>query len=247
MVRWALPLMIAALLLGAACSDDSNKNDTGPTPDTTKIDQAITDKGPQPDKGDVDQGPVTQKVETYVPADNEVPGWTEDPTKGFKACTTDADCKSPIKCDTTNGVCPGVDSGYTTKEIDDLIDGEHDPYATEGCTGFAGQHYKKDFNAGSCKGTLELKIWDMNTAAGAKKMYDADKLKAETGAGLTFETIPNVQTAGIIADDAPGWRVYAHKSTYIISMFAMYSDPACKADLKSCAMTWADTLTKKLP
>jgi hypothetical protein len=225
-----LPLLLAALLM-VACSDDTDKkNDQGVTGDQGVADQGpADDKGPTDDKGPAadngtPDGPVAQKVEDYMPKDNEISGWTEDTSMG-KA---------------------GVEAGYTKKEIDDIIDGEHDPYDAEGCVGFAREYYKKAISA-SCNGTVELKIWEMNDAAGAKKMFDADKLDAEQMGGLTFENIPNVTTLGVIADSPPGWRVFAHKNAYILKMKANYDDMGCKDDLKAETITWAQTVTQKLP
>jgi hypothetical protein len=65
--------------------------------------------------------------------------------------------------------------------------------------------------------------------------------------GLTFDTIPNVKTMGVIADSPPGFRVFAHKNQYVLTIKSKYDEMGCKADLKAETTTWAETVTKKLP
>lgn len=246
----ATPMLGLALLLTACSDDDNGKKDSGPTPDQQVTDQAVTDKGPgsdaTPDQAPGD-GPATKSVEEYVLADGDVTGWAEDASKG-RGCSSNTDCALTTgqTCDTTAGVCLGADFGHSKTEIEDLIDGKHDPYAAEGCDGFVQQHYKKDFTGG-CTGTLTLYIWDMTAATGAKKMFDKDKLDGETNAGLTFETLASVQTEGIIADNVPEWTAYAHKGDFLVSISAMYSDSACKADLKADTVSFLEKVTQKMP
>ncbi len=135
----------------------------------------------------------TKKVETFVLGDNVVKGWVEDAAKG-----------------------KGVESGYTKKDIEAIINGSHDPYDKEGSKGFAKQDYKKGAH------TMILFLWQMNTAAGAKKMFDKNKKDGEDNAGITFKAIPGVKDAAIIGDDKPQWKAYAHIGPYIFKIYASY-------------------------
>lgn len=225
MRRWLVtPLLVLAL---AACSDDDGNKDSGTTPDQgTVADQGPGSDAVSPDQATADQGgggdsSTAQKVETYVPADNEISGWTEDSSKG------------------------GMKAGYTDTDIQALIDGKHDPYQQEGCDGFVEQFYIKDYGS-SCEGKLTLYLWDMTTAAGAKNMFDKNKLEGETNAGLTFEDIPNVTDKGILAFDAI-FIAYAYKNDYILQINAEATGASCGTTLKDDVKTWAQTVTGKLP
>lgn len=231
-------ILVGGLLLVAACSDDddtstgdagladsgadqSTVDDTGPgdggTPDGQAGDTAS-------DTAAVEDGSSTKMVEEYVPGDNDVAGWVEDPDTGQ----------------------PGVEAGYTDSDIDDLINGKHDPYAAEGCNGFAMQNYIKDFGGG-CEATLELFIWDMASAGGAQRMFDKEKTDGETGANLVFEDIPNVQDKGIVANNLPVWEAYAYKSHYIMQITAFYGGPSCADTVKPDVITWIQHMTGILP
>lgn len=219
-----------ALATLVACSDDDDKSDGGVaadqkvTVDTKVADKQIGDKAAGDkavgdkavgDKavGDLSSAqqlkadteafvkalanslPATApsaKVETFIPKDNTVKGWVEDLSKG-----------------------KGVKSGYTRTDITDIINGSHDPYAKE-CKGFAMEYYKK----GAYK--VVIFLWQMNDAAGAKKMFDMNKTDGETNAGLTFSTITGVKDKAIIADDVPQWKAYAHKGPYIFKIYTTY-------------------------
>ena len=238
------PLLLCVLAAGLmACSDDDNDKDSGVTVDQKvadqkvadqkiadqKIaDQKIADQKVVPDKkttidfagvdkssgGDMSVAEAVRadtvafvtaltanlpstapssKVETYVLKDNAVKGWIEDVSMG-----------------------KGVQSGYDKKAIEGIINGSHDPYDKEGCKGFAKQDYKKGTF------TLVLFLWQMNTAAGAKKMFDKNKKDGEDNAGITFKVIPGVKDAAIIGDDKPQWKAYAHKGPYVFKIYASY-------------------------
>lgn len=227
----AVLLLVAGLAVG--CSEDDDVNADSGAPDKGRPDMAA-DNGPAPDQktaakeASVDVALVdasstadlskasrirkltedfvkaqanklpssasTAKVETFVLKDNEAKGWVEDTSTGKT----------------------GVEAGYTKKDIEALIDGSHDPYAAEGCTGFAWQH----FVYGTTK--LELKLWHMNATTGAQNMFSKKKKEGTTQDGLTFSTVSGVKDQAIIADDQPMWRVYAQKGPYIFKVEANY-------------------------
>lgn len=236
----SLALLVAVAFL-VACSDDTQT----PTPDTKQpvkeagADLAKSDKGPgsdaKVDGAKIDgkvpgkDGPAAKKVEEYIPKPNDVPGWVENPDEG-KA---------------------GIEAGYTTLEIEAIIDGSHDPYRDAGCNGFAKQDYKK--GSGKCQmnvcdaGTygIVLFLWDMKDDAAAKAMFDKNKKDGEAN-GITFETVPNAATAAIIGDDAPQWKAYGHKSHYVYKLYATFA-PGEGAKLKPEAITFIQALASKLP
>ena len=237
-MRRLFPLLLCLLVTAlVACSDDDDDKDSGVTPDQKVADQKVSDKGVDklpccdkkvpdqktviPDNG-TDKGsggdmsvseavkadsiafikalatslPATAssaKVETYALKDNAVKGWIEDVAMG-----------------------KGVQSGYDKKAIEGLINGSHDPYEKEGCVGFA----KQDYINGANK--LVLFLWQMNTAAGAKNMFDKNKKDGEDNAGITFKAISGVKDAAIIGDDKPQWKGYAHKGPYVFKIYASY-------------------------
>lgn len=200
-----------------ACSDDSG---TKPTPDAGRKDTLVApDEGPMQVEGGVD-APTKQKVEAYVPADNDVAGWVEDTSVGK----------------------PGVEAAYTDKEIEDIINGHHQAYATEGTTGFAKQEYKKG------NGSISLQIWEMNTATGATNMFDKNKSDGETNSGWTFETVAGVADAAIIitAYDA-GWVIYGRKGPYIYEVVAVTSQAGEEAALKTEVEAFIKFLSGNLP
>lgn len=231
--------LVAVIAFLAACSDDSAKPDTlqptkeagadiGKTPDKgpgsdAKVDGAKTDGALAKD------GPAAKKVEEYIPKDNDIPGWVENPDEG-KA---------------------GIEAGYTTLEIEAIIDGSHDPYRDAGCNGFAKQDFKK--GTGKCQfGTCDAKtyaialfLWDMKDAAGAKAMFDKNKKDGEAN-GYTFETVPNALTAAIIANDNPQWKAYGHKSHYVYKIYATYA-PGEGPALKAETISFIQALVGKLP
>ena len=177
-------------------ADKGPAKDTAPTADMSSIEiakqeaitfiKALANKLPAP-------GGTPEKVEKYVPADNEVPGWVEDPSKPA-----------------------GVQAGYTKEEIVALIDGHQDPFDAKGCDGYAKQDYMK----GSMKMILE--VWDMTSASGAMDMFNYEKTDRETQAGLTYEIIPNAGDATAIAHDEPKWRAHCAKGEYIFNLKTYY-------------------------
>ncbi|MCC6747286.1 MAG: hypothetical protein IT371_06480 [Deltaproteobacteria bacterium] len=172
-------------------------------------------------KGDVAaakaDGAAAKKVEDYVPAPGAA--WEEDTAAG-KA---------------------GVEAAYTDVDIEKIIDGENAPYAAEGTVGFAKQDYKKDGHK------LLLKLWQMKTAAGAKKMFDANKKDAETNAGLIFEPVAQVADTAVIAYDQPQWKVFGHKGPFIYEVFASLGNVAQKDALKTSVLEFVQALAKALP
>jgi hypothetical protein len=224
-----LRLAFAALLL-VGCSDDTKQlPDQGTKKDQQIGKDLVVDKGPAReagtkeatvvDKGKTPDGAQAKKVEEYVPKDNEAASWVEDTGVGK----------------------PGVEAGYTKKDIEDIIDGSNDPYAAEGENGFAKQDYKKGAF------TLSLFLWDMKTAAGAKKMYDKNKLDGEQQAGLKFDPIAGAADGAVIANDNPDWRVYHYKSHYIAKIISRFPDPKDADALKPDVIAFVKHLASKLP
>jgi hypothetical protein len=161
-----------------------------------------------------------KKVEEYVPADNALPGWVEDTAAG------------PA----------GVEAAYNDTAIEAIINGHHQPYAKEGCAGFAKQEYKKG------NGTIALEIWEMNAATGAKNMYDLNKTTGENDDGWTFDTIAGVTDGGIIinAYDA-GWRAYAYKGAYVLMIQAATTETSEQTALRTDVEDFIKLLTGTLP
>ena len=208
-------LWLAAMPL--ACSDDTDSGKDSGAVDQGAVDQgavelAVADQG----GGSKDMSEAAQlkaetvafvkllttslpaagsanKVETLMPKPGAIKGWVEDPSMG-----------------------QGVQAGYTTKDIEALINGSHDPYAKEGNVGFA----KEDYQRGKFK--LVVFLWQMKTAAGAKKMFDKNKEDGEDNAGLTFETLSGVKDAAIIGDDKPQWKAFAHRGPYVFKIYTTY-------------------------
>jgi hypothetical protein len=231
-MRWTiLSLLLAFALVAVSCSDDdTDKKDTGVTVDTGPgidhgqfVDVGPGGDGPVADKSSADAAPKL-KVADYIPKDNDIAGWTEDSATGK----------------------PGVEAGYTKKDIEDLINGKHDPYAAKGCNAFAMQHYKKTISS-TCNGKLEIFLWECPTAADAKSLFDKNKKDGETSAGLTFETVPNAKDMAILADNIPGWEGYGHKGPYIWKIFLHYGGPPCGPTAKPCGVLWMQTMSTKLP
>ncbi len=223
-------VMTLSLTLLPACSDDPEVvKDMGTNVDQTPVvlDQApvTDDQGPTSDlhQADDQTTPVDMLVpllvEEYVPANNAIADWVENPDVGEL----------------------GVEAAYTDADIDDIINGSHDPYATEGCKGFATQ----DFINGAGD-TLSLFIWDMNTAEGAKNMFDKNEAAGPDN-GLIFEEIPNVTEKGIIANVGPSFKGYFHKSTYIAKFDAKVASGGELAPLKALVITFVQQLTGTLP
>jgi hypothetical protein len=230
----SLSLLVLIAVLGA-CSDDTAKPDSQlPAKEAGPDGIQTPDKGPTSDlkvdgKAPTPDGPTAKKVEDYVPKPNDVPGWIENPDEG-KA---------------------GIEAGYTTLEIEAIIDGSHDPYRDAGCNGFAKQDYKK--GTGKCAmnvceaGTfaIVLFLWDMKDAAGAKAMYDKNKKDGEAN-GLTFENVTGAPTAAVIANDNPQWKAYGHKGHYVYKIYATFA-PGESDALKPEAIKFVQNLASKLP
>lgn len=227
MTKTMLACLMALMLALSACSDDNDTNADQGVGQDMAIDMPGTgDQGPGAEAGADAAADAAQakKVEAYIPADNDVPGWTEDTTKGK----------------------PGVEAAYDKKGIEDLINGKHDPYHAEGTDGFAMEHYKKDFGGG-CTGTIKFMMWDMTKAASAKKMFEKAKKDGETMAGLTFEEIKSVKDRGIIAFDAV-FEAHAYKNDYVMILTAMPTgDAACKSSVKADVIKFLEKVTTSLP
>ena len=202
------------------CSDDTEAaKDSGTPADQAQV--TFKDQSSAADQGPAADQAIPLKVEEYVPADNAIGDWVEDTSVGS----------------------PGVEAGYTDEDIMALrINGEHAPYATEGCSGFAMQ----DFINGNGD-TLSLKIWDMNSAAGAENMYDVDVQKGVDEEGLTFEEIPGVSEEGVLATVGAYWKAYFHKSTYIAKIYAKVASGGDKEALKALVITFIQQLSASLP
>jgi hypothetical protein len=185
MRRIILPSLLTLALAFPACSDDDEKTDAGVTPDQNVVaDKSVGDQKTGDDQKVTADAPAKKQVHEYLPKGTEVTGWSEDVAAG-KA---------------------GPDGAYTKKDIEDLINGKHDPYHLEGCGAFAREQYKKTFTS-ACTASAEIMIWECPTAASAKKMHDKNKAAAS---GLTWTAIAGVTDEGLIADDSPLWRSLGH-------------------------------------
>jgi hypothetical protein len=221
MRRIILPSLLTLALAFPACSDDDEKTDAGVTPDLKAIiDQAVGDQKTGGDQKITPDAPAKKQVHEYLPKGTEVTGWSEDVAAG-KA---------------------GPDGAYTKKDIEDLINGKHDPYHAEGCGAFAREQYKKTFTS-NCTASAEIMIWECPTAASAKKMHDKNK----TSSGLTFTTIAGVVDEGLIADDSPIWRGLGHKNGYVYKMDATASDSPCYTAVKADVESFIKLLAGNLP
>jgi len=222
-----IALLAASALIFLACSDDTTPvtKDTGAKDGMVKADAGNDGAPPNKDGSadtnkPADDAAAKQKVENYVPKDNAITGWVDDPNIG-KA---------------------GIESAYTDKAIEDIINGHHAPYAAEGTAGFAKQDYVNG------KMILTLEIWEMKTTASAKTMFDRNKKDDETNAGVTFETQTNVKTAGIISKtyDA-GWTSYGHKGPYVWLLKSQTTETSKEAPLKAETTKFAEALSTNLP
>ena len=228
MRKLCLVLIIAAAPALIYCSDDdvdpSKDPDKGVAGDMTVTedqgakDVAAQDLAGAPDQTKVDAGPP-QKVEHYAPADNAAGSWVEDTSVGV----------------------PGVEAGYTTGEIEGIINGAHDAYRDEGCKGFV----KQDYKIGDM--TLQLYLWDMDTEAGALKMFNENKTKGEDYEGLTFEAVADVPDQAIIASDALVLKAYLVKNNYIAKISARCMNSADLASLKTSTVEFITYLAGQLP
>jgi len=176
-----------------------------------------SDDNADPEK-EADSGPP-QRVEHYVPADNAAGDWVEDAGEGT----------------------PGVEAGYTTKEIEDIINGAHDAYRDEGSEGFA----RQDYQIGEM--TLKLYLWDMETADGALKMFNANKTKGEEEEGLTFEVVAAVPDQAIIANDALIYKAYLVKHDYIAKITSRCKSSSDKEALRAATLEFVSYLASQLP
>lgn len=164
-------------------------------------------------------GQAQDKVEKYVPADNEVAGWVEDPAVG----------------------AAGVEAGYTYDEIVAIIDGSQEPYAAAGCKGFAKQDYKKGTF------TFTLEIWEMKDTATAKSMFDTDKANLANDGIANSESIPCVYDASVIGNDSQMWKGYFYKSQYITKFVSRCATTGDVPALKTEAIALVKDVADKLP
>jgi hypothetical protein len=133
-----------------------------------------------------------------------------------------------------------VESGYTEQDIVAMIDGSQDPYTEAGCKGFARQYYVKG------NVTMDLRIWEMNDPAAAKKMYDKNKGELPSE-GITGEDIGCLYDAGVIGNDSLMWKGYVQKSQYMFRVYSKCKSKAEVAALKTEAIAFARALADKLP
>lgn len=208
MPRSAVRGMALAVLVLGACTSDGNGT---PEPDGT----SGLDGSGCPARV---SGQAQDKVELYVPAENEVPGWVEDTGVGP----------------------PGVAAGYTYDEIVALIDGSHEPYALAGCAGFAMQEYRQGTRS------LQLSLWEMQDSAAARKMFahNRDGLSSE---GIAGEAIACVYDDAVIGNDRLMWKAYAQKSQYILKLVGQCSSSSEVATLRGETIAFLTALTEKLP
>ncbi len=207
MQRIILSMGLAVVFAFAACSDDS-----GTTPKTDKgvtVDHGTAgDSAKSPADQGLDQAP-RGKVEDYVPADGAVKGWQRD---------------------------GAMETAYTAKARNDLINSSNDPYEKEGTVGLVRQVYVN----GELK--MVLTMWEMNTAVGAKNMYD----KNVSDPGLTFEKL-EVQDGASIAESAPQWKAYGHKGLYVYKVMGTFTMNENKSTLKTDETAFITHLAGILP
>jgi hypothetical protein len=196
----ALTALVLAPLLALSCSGDGKTTDGSTCP------------GRQ-------AGQAQDKVEKYVPASNEVPGWMEDTGVGS----------------------PGVEAGYTYDEIVAIIDGSQEPYAQAGCSGFAKQDYKKGGF------TLNLLIWEMKDSAAAKQMFDKDKADLLSEGITNSEAIACLHDASVVGSDRTMLKGYVEKSQYLFKLVSRCDSTDQVPALRDEVVTFARGLATKLP
>jgi hypothetical protein len=250
MVRFALVIALLGSWALISCSDDTKSPvDKGPVADKpiTVDKPVVTPDKPAGSDAKVDkpsnkEAAAPKKVEEYLFASNEITGWIQGPPCGETCTATGFECGTHT-CLSTNK-CSCIQAGYTKLDIEAIIDGSNDPYDALGVNGFAYEAYTKGKtvpDAGVLP-KIELFIWDMKTATGAKTMFDKDKAD-DIASGVVFEDITGVTLGGIIGSTTAKYKAYAYKSHYVLKMYAQPKDTATKADV----ISFVKAITTKLP
>jgi hypothetical protein len=128
-------------------------------------------------------------IESLVPADGEVTGWTEDPAAG----------------------APGVEVAKNNTEVEAKIDGDAQPFIDKAFVAWARQNYIKDGFK------LELRVWQMKDDATATSLYDDlvasySLYKTQTWSNLS------IGDAGRVADTGTTWWYNSRKKLYHVEV-----------------------------
>lgn len=228
---------LGLVLLLAGCSETATRADqkvpleqgVGDGPDT-KLDHTagsdvLGSDGPGSD-GPATCQPTTKKVEEFAPKANAVAGWGEDLIPPGTA---------------------GLETGYSDGDIEGIINGEQDPYAGK-TDGFVREHYRKG------DASLVLQLWDLKSAQDAKALFEANKKKDETMAGIVYTDIPDAAERSVLGDNKPIWKVWGHKCDYHWKIYACGTlpssatcDPTSFDTIKPDVIAFVQYLTKQLP
>jgi len=149
-----------------------------------------------------DDTPV--EIDELFPGNNELGAWIEDTSVGGA----------------------GVEVANTPNEAEALINGDADPFTSHDFAKFARQNY--------IDGTrqLELRIWQMPTAAGATEIYDFLVANNSIYMASSWENVA-IGAAGRASNTGASWWVNARSGAFYVESKINDITPEGRADAEA--------------
>jgi len=144
-----------------------------------------------------DESTPAASFESFFPADNAVGSLVED---------------------TSVGVAGDIDKAVNDQQAAALINGDADPFMSRGFDAFGIEYYSDGTHS------LELRIWQLKTAASTSEIYTA--LPTEiTRYDAAWETLSLGDGARVV-DSGSSWWLNAHKGKYFVEVVGLAPNDA---------------------
>ena len=111
-------------------------------------------------------------------------------------------------------------AAYTYNDIKALVDPMQDDYAGQGLSAFGMAVYENGDKI------IALTIWQMDTAVGAKFMFNQEKGVSTSQDGVTFAELASVPDEVVVGESGhSGWLAHAHTGVYVYGVVSHMLPP----------------------
>ena len=160
-------------------------------------------------------------IKSAFPAASASGGWVEDPDA--------LDYYS-------NANPPGVSVATTNAGVTSMIDGDANPFIAQGFVAFGDEFYKN--TVGGTPATLELRVWQMPSAAAASAVWDT-QTSTYTWTTASFGDAARYRDTGV------SWYYNVRKGVYFVDVRDLRPDT--NAAIRTAGETFITAVVSKLP
>lgn len=123
---------------------------------------------------------------------------------------------------------PGLQVGKSAAAIEGLVNGDAAPFLEKGLLAFAWNRYA----SGTRK--LDVRVWQMKSAAVASETYDALVVSASLYAANTWTAV-SVGDAGRVANTGASYWINVRRGAYLVEVRGTPADDTSRADVEAFA------------